>query len=58
MAGNQHGLLIDKHRVGKPELPKRRAQLLNLPFGMGPGVAWIRSKFTDRPINDLQRACG
>jgi hypothetical protein len=53
MTGDQDTLLIDQYRVGEPELQDRRSQLLDLLFGMGPGIARIRFEIADRSINDL-----
>jgi hypothetical protein len=58
MAGNEDRIFVHQHWVGEPKLEDRSTKLLDLPFGVGPRVAWIRFEVADRPINDRQRASG
>ena len=42
MAGDQYRLLVDETGLVNPNVADRGAELLDLPFGMGPRIAWIR----------------
>jgi hypothetical protein len=53
MTGNQNVRFIDQYRVRESEFPDRSDELLDLAFGMGPGIARIRLKRADRPVLDL-----
>ena len=53
VAGNDHAVVADQHRVDEPELGDRSRDLRHLLLGMGAGIARVRDQSLERPALDL-----
>ncbi len=55
VAGNDHAVVADQHRVDEAELGDRSRDLRHLLLGMGAGIARVRDQSLERPALDLGR---
>ena len=58
MAGDHDAFGIDQDRIGKPELPDRGNDLLDLALRVGARVARVGPEARGRPVGHGQRARG
>src|SRR5438132_14397379 len=61
VAGNQHAVLVNKHRVGPSPSAKRVGKLVDVALAMQTGIAGVGDQPLDRPVlNPLGRpgTCG
>ena len=55
VAGNDHAVVADQHRVDETELGDRSRDLRHLLLGMGAGIARMRDQSLERPALDVGR---
>jgi hypothetical protein len=55
VAGDDHAIIADQHRVHEAELGDRSRDLRHLLIGMGAGIARVRDQSLERPSLDVLR---